>query len=97
MSYAYSMLQKISKTFVSHTEQKKNDLLCLDVICFTFSYWSRFVILTGLREAPQLATLLREMKEGLDVVRSKVEALTAKVPSLVFAASYNIICFFCEE
>ncbi|XP_013712278.2 neuroguidin [Brassica napus] len=31
------------------------------------------------REAPQLATLLREMKEGLDVVRSKVEALTAKV------------------
>ncbi|CAG7868279.1 unnamed protein product [Brassica rapa] len=31
------------------------------------------------REAPQLATVLREMKEGLDVVRSKVEALTAKV------------------
>uniref|UniRef100_A0A1J3CTT8 Neuroguidin n=1 Tax=Noccaea caerulescens TaxID=107243 RepID=A0A1J3CTT8_NOCCA len=30
-------------------------------------------------EAPQLASVLREMKEGLDVVRSKVEALTAKV------------------
>ncbi|KAL0728273.1 hypothetical protein Bca4012_024366 [Brassica carinata] len=31
------------------------------------------------REAPPLASVLREMKEGLDVVRSKVEALTAKV------------------
>ncbi|KAL0723723.1 hypothetical protein Bca4012_038322 [Brassica carinata] len=31
------------------------------------------------REAPQLASVLREMKEGLDVVRNKVEALTAKV------------------
>ncbi|KAG2238377.1 hypothetical protein Bca52824_092408 [Brassica carinata] len=30
------------------------------------------------REAPPLASVLREMKEGLDVVRSKVEALTAK-------------------
>ncbi|VVA90349.1 unnamed protein product [Arabis nemorensis] len=30
-------------------------------------------------EAPQLASVLREMKEGLDGVRSKVEALTAKV------------------
>lgn len=52
-------------------------------------YW--FVILTGLREAPQLASVLREMKEGLDVVRNKVEALTAKVPSLCIAASNNII------
>ena len=50
--------------------------------------WSRFVILMCLREAPQLATVLREMKEGLDVVRSKVEALTAKVPS------YNFTSFF---
>lgn len=41
--------------------------------------WSRFIILTDLREAPQLASVLREMKEGLDVVRNKVEALTAKV------------------
>ncbi|XP_010475562.1 PREDICTED: neuroguidin [Camelina sativa] len=31
------------------------------------------------KEAPQLATVLREMKNGLDVVRSKVEDLTAKV------------------
>ena len=57
-------------------------------------YWSRFVILTGLREAPQLATVLREMKEGLDVVRSKVEALTAKVPSLVL--QHLIIIGFCS-
>ncbi|RXH92595.1 hypothetical protein DVH24_033491 [Malus domestica] len=31
------------------------------------------------QEAPQLAALLREMKEGLDTVRAKVQALTAKV------------------
>ncbi|CAK7347283.1 unnamed protein product [Dovyalis caffra] len=31
------------------------------------------------QEAPQLATVLKEMKEGLDTVRSKVQALTAKV------------------
>ncbi|KAJ0230672.1 hypothetical protein HA466_0305420 [Hirschfeldia incana] len=31
------------------------------------------------REAPQLASVLREMKEGLDVARTKVEALSAKV------------------
>jgi hypothetical protein len=31
------------------------------------------------REAPQLAALLKEMKGGLDTVRSKVQALTAKV------------------
>ncbi|ESQ36113.1 hypothetical protein EUTSA_v10008245mg [Eutrema salsugineum] len=35
-------------------------------------------------EAPQLASVLREMKEGLDVVRSKVEALTAKVKANSF-------------
>lgn len=34
-----------------------------------------------LKEAPQLASVLREMKVGLDMVRSKVEALTAKVKS----------------
>lgn len=44
--------------------------------CFPFYYCD------GLREAPQLASVLREMKEGLDVVRSKVEALTAKVETL---------------
>ena len=32
-----------------------------------------------IREAPQLAALLKEMKDGLDIVRSKVDALTAKV------------------
>ncbi|KAA8528374.1 hypothetical protein F0562_035729 [Nyssa sinensis] len=31
------------------------------------------------KEAPQLVMLLKEMKDGLDVVRSKVQALTAKV------------------
>ncbi|XP_050157549.1 uncharacterized protein LOC126631470 [Malus sylvestris] len=31
------------------------------------------------QEAPQLAALLREMKEGLDTMRAKVQALTAKV------------------
>ncbi|KAF5190539.1 Neuroguidin [Thalictrum thalictroides] len=31
------------------------------------------------KDAPQLATLLKEMKEGLDAVRSKVQILTAKV------------------
>ncbi|KAF8411346.1 hypothetical protein HHK36_003893 [Tetracentron sinense] len=31
------------------------------------------------KEAPQLVALLKEMKEGLDAVRSKVQALTVKV------------------
>lgn len=31
------------------------------------------------KESPQLATVLKEMKDGLDIVRSKVQALTAKV------------------
>lgn len=31
------------------------------------------------KEAPQLVSLLKEMKDGLDTVRSKVQALTAKV------------------
>lgn len=31
------------------------------------------------RQAPQLVTVLKEMKEGLDTVTSKVQALTAKV------------------
>ncbi|KAG6648696.1 neuroguidin-like [Carya illinoinensis] len=33
------------------------------------------------KEAPQLTAVLKEMKEGLDSVRSKVEALTTKVKS----------------
>lgn len=31
------------------------------------------------RESPQLVAVLKEMKEGLDTVRIKVQALTAKV------------------
>lgn len=31
------------------------------------------------REAPQLAAVLKEIKEGLDTVKAKVQALTAKV------------------
>lgn len=52
--------------------------------CF---YWSRFCYCNCLREAPQLASVLREMKNVLDVVRSKVEALTALVR--------NLITYFC--
>jgi U3 small nucleolar ribonucleoprotein protein LCP5 len=36
------------------------------------------------REAPQLATVLKEIKEGLDIVRNKVQALTAKVSKQSF-------------
>jgi hypothetical protein len=35
------------------------------------------------REAPQLIALLKEMKEGLDAVRSKIEGLTTKVGIIV--------------
>ncbi|THU75062.1 hypothetical protein C4D60_Mb04t39950 [Musa balbisiana] len=31
------------------------------------------------RDSPQLVALLKEMKDGLDVVRSKVDVLTQKV------------------
>jgi U3 small nucleolar ribonucleoprotein protein LCP5 len=46
-------------------------------------------VLVGIvkKEAPQLASVLREMKNVLDVVRSKVEALTALVR--------NLITYFC--
>lgn len=75
------------------------------MIWFPFFDWSRFVIFDGsLREAPQLASVLREMKEGLDVVRSKVEALTAKVPILVLQhliilldSTRIVFCFVCVE
>lgn len=30
-------------------------------------------------EAPQLSALLKEMKEGLDAIRSKIQSLTVKV------------------
>ncbi|PON72634.1 hypothetical protein PanWU01x14_064000 [Parasponia andersonii] len=38
------------------------------------------------REAPQLATSLKEMKDGIDVVRRKVQALTAKVVLLLLCS-----------
>ncbi|XP_010488071.1 PREDICTED: neuroguidin-like [Camelina sativa] len=42
------------------------------------------------KEAPQLASVLREMKNGLDVVRSKVEDLTAKVKANSFPTTDGI-------
>ncbi|GAB4839524.1 hypothetical protein Ancab_029050 [Ancistrocladus abbreviatus] len=36
------------------------------------------------REVPQLAALLKEMKDGLDIVTTKVQALTAKVKAKEF-------------
>ncbi|XP_048129865.1 neuroguidin [Rhodamnia argentea] len=36
------------------------------------------------KEAPQLAAVLKEMKEGLDTVKAKVQALTAKVKARQF-------------
>ncbi|KAM1465580.1 hypothetical protein ACFX15_043422 [Malus domestica] len=44
------------------------------------------------QEALQLAALLREMKEGLDTVRAKVQALTAKVKANNYPRA-NIITF----
>lgn len=35
------------------------------------------------RESPQLVALLKEMKVGLDAVRSKVQALTVKVDDVL--------------
>ncbi|XP_015579778.1 neuroguidin-B isoform X1 [Ricinus communis] len=42
------------------------------------------------KEAPQLAALLKEMKDGLDTVRSKVDALTAKVKANNFLTADGI-------
>jgi len=42
------------------------------------------------KEAPQLAALLKEMKGGLDTVRSKVQALTAKVKANQFPTADGI-------
>lgn len=44
------------------------------------------------REAPQLGALLKEMKDGLDVVRSKVQAITAKVKISSFAWAFEACC-----
>ncbi|KAJ6919747.1 hypothetical protein NC651_013638 [Populus alba x Populus x berolinensis] len=42
------------------------------------------------KEAPQLATVLKEIKEGLDIVRNKVQALTAKVKTNNFPTTEGI-------
>ncbi|XP_062177302.1 uncharacterized protein LOC133882204 [Alnus glutinosa] len=42
------------------------------------------------KEAPQLTALLKEMKEGLDAVRSKIEVLTAKVKANHFPTADGI-------
>ncbi|XP_050227478.1 uncharacterized protein LOC126677047 [Mercurialis annua] len=42
------------------------------------------------KEAPQLAALLKEMKDGLDVVRIKIDALTAKVKANNFPTADGI-------
>ncbi|KAL4604468.1 hypothetical protein ACB092_10G195800 [Castanea dentata] len=42
------------------------------------------------KQAPQLATLLKEMKEGLDTVRTKVQALTFKVKASQFLTADGI-------
>ncbi|XP_057783503.1 uncharacterized protein LOC131001203 isoform X2 [Salvia miltiorrhiza] len=42
------------------------------------------------RESPQLVALLKEMKEGLDNVRSKIESLTSKVKAGNFPTSDGI-------
>lgn len=42
------------------------------------------------RESPQLATVLKEMKDGLDAVRSKVQALTSKVKENHFPTADGI-------
>lgn len=42
------------------------------------------------KEAPQLAAVLKEMKEGLDTVKAKVQALTAKVKARQFPTAEGI-------
>ncbi|KAK7822360.1 neuroguidin [Quercus suber] len=42
------------------------------------------------KQATQLATLLKEMKEGLDTVRTKVQALTSKVKASQFPTADGI-------
>lgn len=44
------------------------------MVCFAF-----FNDFYDFREGPRLVALLKEMKEGLDLVRSKVKVLTQKV------------------
>lgn len=44
------------------------------------------------REAPQLAAVLKEMKDGLDKVRSKVQTITAKVEISPFVRAFEACC-----
>lgn len=45
------------------------------------------------REAPQLEAVLKEMKEGLDIVDIKVRALTAKVNLFLFSIWFCLLFF----
>lgn len=42
------------------------------------------------RDSPQLVALLKEMKDGLDVVRSKVDVLTQKVVGVCCASILSL-------
>ena len=52
----------------------------------------------ALREASQLTALLKEMKEGLDTVTNKVQALTAKVSTFsIFRKKVRLSCMIQKE
>ena len=59
-------------------------------------YDSIGLLISGYREASQLAAVLKEMKEGLDAVRGKVQALTAKVLDSLSDDSQIHVFFFCQ-
>jgi len=52
-----------------------------------FDHFVQNFVVLSCREAPQLAALLSEMKEGLDTVRRKVQSLTANVSGPFFNSS----------
>ena len=57
-------------------------------------YDSIGLLISGYREASHLAAVLKEMKEGLDAVRGKVQALTAKVLDSLSDDSQIHVFFF---
>ena len=59
-------------------------------------YDSIGLLISGYREASHLAAVLKEMKEGLDAVRGKVQALTAKVLDSLSDDSQIHVFFFCQ-
>lgn len=71
--------------------------VCLHFVECTFGKWigallgwfNQFIYCVC-REASQLAALLKEMKEGLDTVRRKIQSLTAKVGCTFFASSFTL-------